>query len=154
MDGREFPQTPARPKPKEGMTMALKIKNPKSTKTDRKTKTTTGVKKLRVKSTAPKDANGLPVPPMPVAGWDKVDTSTEQTPKTEVSTVSGTSDVTVTLPFKRESGKYLEVVIGGNQAWLSRDSVTVIEQKDDEVHVRMTRAYARRRGLLLDQIAA
>jgi hypothetical protein len=150
MDGREFPQTPARPKPKEGMTMALKIKNPKSTKTDRKTKTTTGVKKLRVKSTAPL------VAPTQTPGWDVVDTSSELTltPKTEVSTVSGTSDVTVTLPFKRESGKYLEVVIGGNQAWLSRDSVTVIEQKDDEVHVRMTRAYARRRGLLLDQIAA
>ena len=127
--------------------MALKIKTQKTTKTDRPAKT---VKKLRVKSTAPMIAPT----PTPVPGWDMVDTSTEQTPKTEVSTVSGTSDVTVTLPFKRESGKYLEVVIGGNQAWLARDSVTVIEQKDDEVYVRMTRAYARRRGLLLDQIAA
>ncbi len=137
--------------------MTLKIKTQKTPKTDRPAKT---VKKLRVKSTAPQDANGLPVPPMPVAGWDVVDTSTEQTPAVEqaaptieVSTVSGTSDVTVTLPFKRESGKYLEVVIGGNQAWLARDSVTVIEQTDNEVYVRMTRAYARRRGLL-DQIAA
>ncbi len=101
-----------------------------------------------MKSTAPKDATGNPVPPL---GWETVDTSSEQTPVTavtEVSTVSGTSDVTVTLPFKRESGKYLEVVIGGNQAWLARESVTVIEQRTDEVHVRMTRAYARRRGLL------
>ena len=127
--------------------MALKFKTPKTPKTDRPAKT---VKKLRVKSTAPVIA------PTQTPGWDVVDTSTELTltPKTEVSTVSGTSDVTVTLPFKRESGKYLEVVIGGNQAWLARDSVTVIEQKDDEVYVRMTRAYARRRGLLLDQIAA
>ena len=133
--------------------MALKIK---ATKTARKTNAQKNadavlaahppVKKLRVKSTAPVIAPT----PTPVQGWDVVDTSTELTltPKTEVSTVSGTTDVTVTLPFKRESGKYLEVVLGGNQAWLARDSVTVIEQKDDEVYVRMTRAYARRRGLL------
>jgi hypothetical protein len=148
MDGREFPQTPARQKPKEGMTMALKIKTTKTPKTDRKAKTTTGVKKLRVKSTAPVIA------PTQTPGWDTVDTSTEQTPKIEPVAVTEPATVLVTLPFKRESGKYLEVVIEGNQAWLSRDSVTVIEQKDDEVYVRMTRAYARRRGLLLDQIAA
>ena len=134
--------------------MALKIK---ATKTARKTNAQKNadavlaahppVKKLRVKSTAPVIAPT----PTPVQGWDVVDTSTELTltltPKTDVSTVSGTTDVTVLLPFKRESGKYLEVVLGGNQAWLARDSVTVIEQKDDEVYVRMTRAYARRRGL-------
>ena len=122
--------------------MTLKIKTQKTPKTDRPAKT---VKKLRVKSIAPVVAPA--VDPTQTPGWDVVDTTTELTPKTEVSTVSGTSDVTVTLPFKRESGKYLEVVIGGNQAWLARDSVTVIEQKDDEVYVRMTRAYARRRGL-------
>ncbi len=77
------------------------------------------MKKLRVKSTAPVVAPA--VAPTQTPGWDMVDTSTEQTAKIEVSTVSGTSDVTVTLPFKRESGKYLEVVIGGNQAWLARE---------------------------------
>jgi len=125
--------------------MALKIKNSKTPKTDRPAKT---VKKLRVKSTAPV------VAPTQTPGWDVVDTSTEQTAKIEPVAVTEPATVLVTLPFKRESGKYLEVVIEGNQAWLSRDSVTVIEQKDDEVYVRMTRAYARRRGLLLDQIAA
>ena len=76
MDGREFPPTPARPKtePKEGMTRALKIKTPKTSKTDRPAKT---VKKLRVKSTAPVVAPV--VAPTQTPGWDVVDTSTEPT---------------------------------------------------------------------------
>ena len=83
-------------------------------------------------------------------GWDTVDTSTEQTPTIEVTqtevtktTVTKTrlrpghvngekesADAAVQARVKRE---YLEVVIGGNQAWLARASVTVIEQKDDAV---------------------
>jgi hypothetical protein len=56
--------------------------------------------------------------------------------------------VVVTLPFKGQTSAFLEVLIGDKQAWLAKPSLVKHEVAGDEVTVEMTRAFARRRGLL------
>lgn len=62
---------------------------------------------------------------------------------------SAGSVVKIVLPFKAESKTYLEVVIDGKTGWLQKSSLIEFSKvNDNEVRVTMTKAQARRRGLM------
>jgi hypothetical protein len=70
-------------------------------------------------------------------------------PKVQTSAnAAGKAEVTITMELKGESPAYLEIEIGGKQAWLAKTSLVRYSVSNGQVRFTMTRQQAQRRGLL------
>lgn len=100
--------------------------------------TTKKVSPMKIKlGRKPKAQPVAPVVETPVVAAAPV-ASTKKVPPT----------VTVTLPFVRQSPKYLEIKVDEKPGWLALDSITSHEINGEMVTVEMPRPLARRRGFL------